>query len=211
MHDEQKSREQELAAELVALERQLRGMTPTPPRVDRDCLMFAAGQAAGAASQAEPGQYGRAMYDESGRPLHIAGPSWTAHRFWPAATFAMTAATLLLGTMLVWQNRSQSVPQLTASPQPTAKLVGPSRSEEADQVNRFAIRNVWSTSPPASSGYLGIRYVALTRGSSDFPPEYESPNDDSDLPAGSDAKPATARRLLDELLPAHSHSHSSRS
>ena len=54
MYDEQESREHELAPELAALERQLRGMTPAAPRVDRDRLMFAAGQAAGAASQANP-------------------------------------------------------------------------------------------------------------------------------------------------------------
>src|SRR3954453_7756406 len=103
MYDEQKPREPEIAPELRALERQLRRMTPAAPLVDRDRLMFAAGQAA---VSADARQDGHAAYDRAGRPLRTARPSWAARRFWPAATFTMTAATLLLATMLVWQRQT---------------------------------------------------------------------------------------------------------
>ena len=95
----------ELAPELAALQRQLaQQLTPAAPRVDRDQLMFDAGRAAERASQ-------------DGRAIYLAGPSWagrtgpnvratgsaSARRFWPAATATMTAATILLSALLVWQ------------------------------------------------------------------------------------------------------------
>ena len=114
MYDEQESREHEIAPELAALERQLRGMTPAAPRVDRDQLMFAAGQAAGVGRK--PARMaGLCMIAPADR-CYIAGPSWAARRFWPAATFTMTAATLLLATMLVWQRQSLQVASQGVTP-----------------------------------------------------------------------------------------------
>jgi hypothetical protein len=157
MYDEQKPREHELAPELVALERRLLGMTPAAPRIDRDRMMFAAGQAAGA------GQDGTATFDRADRSLYLAGASW-AGRFWPAATFTMAAATLLLASILVWQNRWQPMTQQPAPIEPTVIANNNSHDLNADEPARSGARNTWQSIPSVNSGYLGVRYVALTRG-----------------------------------------------
>src|SRR3954470_10060363 len=164
MYDEQKPHEDEIASELLALERQLRGMTPIAARVDRDQLMFAAGQAAGIASVAEPGHDSRAMYDRADRPMYIAGPSWPGRHFWPAATFTMTAATLLLATMLVWQDRRQPIAERLVPRQPAVIAINDSQDFETRGLVRLDARNLWPPLPSTNSGYLGVRYVALTRG-----------------------------------------------
>ena len=59
----------ELTPELAALERQLSALAITPPRIDRDKLMFEAGRAA------------------ASRPrwsINLAGPPWGGSRVWPA-------------------------------------------------------------------------------------------------------------------------------
>ena len=200
MHDEQKPREPEIAPELTVLEQQLRRMTPAAPRVDRDRLMFAAGEAAGAATIAERDVSGSAIYDRTVRAPHIAGPSWAARRFWPAATFTMTAATLLFATILVWQRRpvpfpapGYALPSSTnqASEQPHM-AIAPSPSELAS--SSFGPR----TSQLPSNGYLGIRYAALTRGVSAWRPRSQDSAGDGD---SYDETPRTQRKMLEELLP----------
>jgi hypothetical protein len=202
MYDEQKSHEHELAPELIALERQLRGMTPAPPRVDRDRLMFAAGQAAGAASKIEPDQDGRARYDEAGHPVNLAGPSWAGRSFWPAATFAMMAATVLLATMLIWQNRSQSVTPQIAGPHAVVDAVDAARGGDVQQADRFASRDEWPAIPRVTTGYLGVRHIALTRGVGALGSESPAAGGDADSPIDRQhCQPATVRGLLNELLP----------
>ncbi len=200
MFDEQKPSEHELAPELIGLEQHLRSLTPAAPHIDRDRLMFAAGVAAAT----EPGRDGRAIY--------LADQSWTRRRIWPVATAMMTAATLLLATMLVWQNRSQSVARLTTNPQPAIEVVSAPSTADGNQFNRVATRAVWSTIPNASSGYLGIRYIALTRDVDDFLPDFQSSGGNRDRSSDDDrTEPATAHNLLDEFLPVPTQSNHSRS
>jgi hypothetical protein len=197
MYDEQKSREPEIAPELIALERQLRGMTPAVPRIDRDQMMFAAGQAA---APVHAGQDGRAMYDRAGNPHHIAGPFRAGGRFWPAATFTMTAATLLLATMLVWQRQTLGVASQSALPLPAALQVSDQAHEAiAQSPVQFAIskRDVRAFQHP-TSGYLGIRYVALTRGVDALEPSISVSADDAD---SSKDTPQTQRNILKQLVP----------
>lgn len=52
MFDEHEGKRRELSAELAALERQLASLTLAAPQIDRDRLMFAAGQAAASAAEA---------------------------------------------------------------------------------------------------------------------------------------------------------------
>jgi hypothetical protein len=200
MHDEQKSREPERAPELIALERQLRGMSPAAPRIDRDRLMFAAGEAAGAASAAEPGQDGRTMFDETGRPVYIAGPSWAGRRFWPAATVTMTAATLLLAAMLVSQRQALQVASQGAAQLPTTVPVSEQPNVAiAHSPGQLAISTLGSPAfLQSSSGYLGVRYVALRRGVDALEPTFQATTGDRD---SSSDKPRTQRNILDELLP----------
>lgn len=169
----------ELAPELKALEQQLAALTLAPPRIDRDKLMFEAGRAS--AQPAGPG--------------YVAEPSRVGTRFWPAATYTMTAASLLFATMLVWQQHSQVVgPEIVAVP------VNEHAPETVQQPSvHFAnSTSTWPESKP-NSGYLGIRYVAVTRGINAIAPEYSSGGGSSSGLEGS--APATARGLRDELLP----------
>jgi hypothetical protein len=210
MYDEQESPEHEIAPELAPLERQLRGMAIAPPRVDRDRLMFAAGQAAPVALNDEPGRDGRAMYDEAGRPRYVAGPSRAGGRVWPAATFTMTAAALLLATMLVWQHRRQSIAQQIVPVQPTVVANDTVHDIDADRPDRLASRNRWQSIPSVNSGYLGVRYVALTRGVGALS-ELQPSDSDGKAPSDDQANPTTPRGLLKELLPTTHPSNSSHS
>jgi hypothetical protein len=206
MFDEQEQHEHELAPDLLALERHLRELKPATPRVDRDRLMYAAGHAA----RLRPGW-----------PGYIAGPSrhsesslatWAGRWFWPAATATMTAATLLLAATLVWQKQANFVaPQGTTGPA-AATIASVSPGSEIEPADQPAVREPWSIGFSADSGYLGVRYTALTRGVGAISPEFESSSGDHDSPASkSRVKPATMRGLIDELLPASKRSDPSRS
>jgi hypothetical protein len=207
MYDEQKSREPEIAPELASLERQLRGIAPTAPRVDRDRLMFAAGQAAATAGT---GQDGRAVDDGAGRRLHIAGASWVARRFWPAATFTMTAATLLLTTMLVWQRQTNQIALQSYAAPPSINLVSEQPREKIPpspgQSTTSSFGSLAFQRP--SSGDLGIRYVALMRGMSAWESSSQASIDDAD--SSNDPAP-TQRKMLEELLPPSRHQMNPRS
>jgi hypothetical protein len=140
------------------------------------------------------------MYDRAGRSLHIAGPSWAAHRFWPAATFTMTAATLLLATMFVWQRQTnQFASQGDAAP-PSTNLASEQPGEQipssVGQSTTSSIGSLVFQRP--SSGYLGIRYVSLMRGVNAWESSSQASTDDVD---SSNDTPQTQRNLLEELLP----------
>jgi hypothetical protein len=202
MYDEQEPSEHEIASELAALERQLRGMTPAGARVDRDRLMFVAGQAAGSAS-VETGRDGRAMYDRAGRPVHTVG------HFWPAATFTMTAATLLLATMIVWQRHTNQFasqgdvapPTNLASEQPGEQIPSSVGQSTTSSIGSLVLQR-------PSSGNLGIRYVSLMRGTSAWESTSQTSSDDAD---SSNDPPPTQRKMLEELLPPARHQMNPRS
>jgi hypothetical protein len=198
MYDDQESREHEIAPELAALEKQLRGMIPAAPRIDRDRLMFAAGQAA---TPSHTGQEGRARYDRAGRPLHIVGPSWAHRRFWPAATFTMSAATLLLATMLVWQRQSFQVTSHAGEQSPTTAVVSAQpRMGMPDSPDQLEVLPLASPAfqPAARNGYLSIRYAALTRGVDARRASSQTSAGDGD---SYNETPRTQRKMLEEFLP----------
>jgi hypothetical protein len=210
MYDEQESPEPDVAPELMALERQLRGMSPAMPRIDRDRLMFAAGEATGA-SLAEAGHDGRAMYDRAGHPLNIAGPSWASRRLWPAAAVTMTAATLLLAVLLIWQQQSFKVASHGDEQLPTTIPVSEQpRMAMADSLDRLEMSPLGS---PAfqqftRNGYLSVRYVALRRGVDALEQTFQATVGDRD---SSSEKPRTQRNMLEELLPSSRHAMNPRS
>ena len=216
MFDEPKPDEQPLAPELIAIERQLLGLTPALPRIDRDRLMFEAGRAAGRAAHEEC----RAINEPSpspslkGRGIGIAATLRVAgHRdwLWPAATAMTTAASLLLATMLVWQNRSQSVAQQSAPSQGAVQPSGAAHNGDALPANSFAVRE-WSTKPTLISGYLGVRYVAVMAGVGALPDDLQSAADVRNVPSKrKPPEPATVRNLMNELLPAVPTSNQTRS
>jgi hypothetical protein len=210
MQDEQRSREPEIAPELNALEKQLRRMTLATPRIERDRLMYAAGQAAGASSSEAFGRDGWVTYDNTGRPRYIAGPSSAGRRFWQVTTYTMSAAALFLATMLLWQGHRTPLAQ-QQSPARPVDAIPTLRDSDLDSPPRFATRNNWPSIPSIDSGYLGVRYVALTRGVGALSPDSRSDDGNEETPAIRGTEPSTPRAILNELLPATRRLNSSRS
>jgi hypothetical protein len=206
MFDEHEPAELELTPDLAAMELQLARLTPAAPHIDRDRLMFAAGREAVIAAQRlrqtepspNPSLQGRGI--DAAATLRVAGP----HRwFWPAATATMTAATLLLATMLVWQRAAQPVAAQSATPPlPTnVATAKPDHSGVTESITPAAVQSEnfgWPMSSPPTAGYLGQRYIALTRGVGELETHNRTANSDFDTSGNT---PATQRELLRELLP----------
>jgi hypothetical protein len=201
MFDEQNEPEHELTSELAAVERQLRGLTPTTPQIDRDRLMFAAGRAAGECSrelvignvELSPGPSLQERGKEAAT-LRVAG-IW----FWRTTAAMMTAATVLLATMLVWRNHSPATVEQETKPQ-VVNVVLPASDNHDARMDEFTNRQIRSA-PPTTSGYLGARYVALTRGIGAMLELQPVSYDMDSSPGDSRVTPTTARGLLHELQP----------
>lgn len=186
MFGRQEPEERSLSPELESLERQLAGIDIAPLSVDRDRLMFEAGRASAISG-----------FDAASR-MRIAGaPRW----FWPAATAAMTAACLLLGAILVWRSDGQLVAKEEAKPQQLPVLaersVAVNGAEQVPQSDTQPVVLEW-TMPPMV-GYLETRRIALTRGIRELQLEREFEPASAD---GNERTPATARELMEELIPA---------
>ncbi|HEX4414822.1 MAG TPA: hypothetical protein VH107_14400 [Lacipirellulaceae bacterium] len=192
MFDEREPAEPELTPELQALEGKLARLSPAAVRLDRDRLMFEAGMGAGrAASEPSP------------------SPSLKGQRnvwVWRGGAALMTAASLVLATMLVWQRQEFDValreakqpavaPQL-ASAQPTASSP-PAAVPEVSTANWIALRQ------PAA-GYLGIRYTAVTRGVDAI----ESESRDGSASRSSHQLERNERDIMNDFLPSAKQSRS---
>ena len=106
----------------------------------------------------------------------------------------MTAATLLLGTMLVWQRgRCRSWKgKLSRKRRWRGLMIG--RARRRSEISTSG----WPTLQQPAGGYLGIRYIALTRGVGALEPRFRTAGGDRD---SSSSLPRTQRDLLNELLP----------
>lgn len=194
MFDKQEPEKSSLTPELAALEQQLAGLDLAPLRLNRDRLMFEAGRAAERANSS------------IAATLRVAGaPRW----FWPSTAAMMTAACVVLGAMLVWRDDTALVAQQQAKPQAEERrengvaVVHAPTGDELREVERLATRgeaSIWSTRP--SSGYLGMRHVALTRGVGQLSSDPWIIDEHGNSRNGGDsAKPATARELFQQLAP----------
>jgi hypothetical protein len=124
--------------------------------------------------------------------------------FWPAATATMTAATLLLSAMLVWRSPDAiDTPQVTTVVEAAKPQVVATPAVVSTEPSDIWPANwsIWPALGPPTSGYLAVRHAALTQGLA--PLEHESFNAGYDgTPSETRARPpATARELLQELLP----------
>lgn len=180
MSNEREPERRELTPELAALEGRLAGLSPAPPRIDRDKLMFEAGRAS-----AQPGV-----------PGYIAEPSRLGTRLWPAATAMMTAATVLLATMLVWQREAARVATQSVPQSVVPVFVQPQVAQPIVQSD-FAW-NAWQARQQPSTGYLGIRQVALTRGVNAIDSTFSAASNAREVGERSET---SQRRMLNELLP----------
>ena len=179
MFDETEIGEFRLAAEAAALQQQLAKLDLAPPRLDRDALMFAAGRAAGLQQSTMPNIRHRAAW------------------LWPAATAITTAASLLLAAMLVQQSQPRGAAQQAANPQAAV-----AERVEVAEVRRLRSDDAAMLSMPrATSGYLGLRHLALTQGVAALETERLMANGrGTGLDAPSRPAPANARDLFNELL-----------
>jgi len=179
MFDETEAGKFPLAPDLAALQHQLVKLELAPPRLDRDALMFAAGRAAGLQQSAMP------------NIRHRAG--W----LWPAATALMTAASLLLAATLLHQSQPREGAQQVAKPQEAV-----AERVEVAEVRRLRSDDAAMLSMPrATSGYLGLRHLALTQGVAALETERLMANGrGTGLDAPSRPAPANARDLFNELL-----------
>lgn len=184
MRYQNESVEVQLPDELAKLERQLARFAPAVPAVDRDRLMFTAGRAAAMAE---------------GPPVAVRPQLWDGARLWPAATALMTAATILLAATLAWQQmdeRDRAKPQAVAVASVTGDSARGIGERGLDEIERWMVdggNRQWAT-----TGYLGLRHVALVHGVSAIGGRSAGVQG---VPADS-TPPATARELLDEFLPA---------
>jgi hypothetical protein len=176
MYDDRETNEPPLPAELAAFERQLVALAPATPRVDRDRLMFDAGAATVEGA--------RSRESGVGNTVDLRTP-W----FWPAATGAMTAATLVLSAMLHWPR--EGAERSAAKPQVVDDALAVTVVEPRDTLG-----DAWRGSDRIPSGYLGLRHVALTQGVGALD---EKTSVSTGLNGGA-RPPATSRELLEELL-----------
>jgi hypothetical protein len=171
MFDRQKSESLALTAELTALEQQLARMSPATPRIDRDRLMFAAGHAS-----------------------HIAESSRLGPYVWPAATAFATAASLLLAILLIRDHASQAQTEIAHSATGHATKTIAASTEPDAYIPTRSLRLAPYQTPP---GYLGVRYVALTRGVGALDDNARVRNVDTTEAT----PPVSAKELLRELMP----------
>jgi hypothetical protein len=198
MFDEREPAEPELTPDLKAIEGKLSRLVPAGARVDRDRMMYEAGRAAE-----------RATYEPSASPsLRRRGNVWV----WRGVSAFMTAASLLLGTMLVWQQQALEVAQREQTQRPVPQQIvseqqpANSASPAAPTAPDIRMAN-WIALQQPGNGYLGIRYTALTRGVDAI--------ESDDMLRGS-REPAreverTQRDMMQDFLPSAKHDSHSRS
>jgi hypothetical protein len=106
----------------------------------------------------------------------------------------MTAATLLLATLLVWQRGAVLVVEEEAKPQAALARVDDRAGAARSEISTSG----WFALQQPASGYLGVRYIALTRGVGALEPSVRAATGDRD---SSSDLPRTQRDMLEELLP----------
>jgi hypothetical protein len=144
---------------LDPVERVLAGCTPAPPQVDRDRLMFLAGQASAVAGQA---------HETSGSIVASRSERTTRRRWlWPVSTAALAATSLALAVALLVRPMPQ--PQVVYRDRPV--LVQPPRgiqsprAHERDVAQQPVLPSPRLAEGPAThGGYLQTRGVALRIG-----------------------------------------------
>jgi hypothetical protein len=174
--------------EMNEIEAALAAWTPRAPQIDRDRLMFAAGQASRGPS-VDP-------------PIILAAreAKSPARYLWPLATSLSTAAALLLAFQLATQKPAPPVEHIASDPPAEPDQIADSSQPETPTLDRrVPLPNL------ADGTYLALRNRMLTTPADQWR-FYRTLNDDvRPAPAAveDDAarRPSTSRNLLHELLP----------
>lgn len=167
--------------ELSELEAALGGLLPRPSRLDRDRLLFLAGQASALGTPAAPKQAG-------GR-----------HRLWPAVSAVSTAAAILFAVLLTVRPGPQVVREIVYVERPEASqpVTEEPRGEGEPAIEAFGPFDVANESTGrgpdgVTPSYLELRRRVFEVGLAALP---------EPAPAGGlDRAPATQREMLREFL-----------
>jgi hypothetical protein len=169
--------------EMNEIEAALAAWTPRAPQLDRDRLMFAAGEASRSPTISSP--------------VPWAGRSPLRH-LWPLATSLSTAAALFMAFLLA-QDRGTDTPIRSAPP------IASAQSEVAPQIDRTPTR--WELPDISDGTYFALRNQMLTR-PADHWTSYVTNEDyrDNTTAVEDDAARVapTSRSLLREFLPPES-------
>lgn len=182
--------------ELEAIERALAALAPAPPRVDRDRLMFLAGQASVIADSRPSAPEPRTLNPNALIPAKGSGFRVQWGSLWPATSAALAATSLSLAIALLMRPapqiqvvyRDQPVAVPGAAVQSPLPVQPPAPSLVAAAASR---------TPPSdlsSHNYLRTRDVALRLGLDALGTFKSAGGDDSPVP--------TYRSLLESLSPA---------
>ena len=148
---------------LTSIEQALASFAPSAPRLDRDRLMFLAGQASAEGRESGFGS----------RKTDVYPPSNVGTRFWPAATAALAATSLALLIALVARPTPQ--PQIVYLDRPPIAESGDATKQPASPAARESVAETALPGPasrlaaarlPAipADNYLRSRDVALRLG-----------------------------------------------
>jgi hypothetical protein len=144
---------------LRRIEAALRGLSPMGGRLDRDRLMYLAGQASAVGPEAQESATRVASYTDT--PVKVA-PAYK-HYGWPLATAASLLLAMTLGGMLIF------------SPRPGERIVyveGPNASGSAAMVSFLpAPADSSHAASSEQNNYLRLRNLVLTRGVDAMPAE----------------------------------------
>jgi hypothetical protein len=183
------------AEPLAAVERALAAVTPAPPRLDRDRLMFLAGAANLASGRRQPPDGSATSLDYVPEQVHPIGKlTLPARLAWPAAAAALAATSLALAIALLL--RPAPAERIVYLPQPVRNEATPAAPNlDRPPVQPAALAAISRSSEREAPGqnYLQTRDVALRLGLDAL----------GSLPGGgqADSPPATYRSLLDALSP----------
>ena len=137
-------------AELAAVEQALGSVVPTPPRIDRDRLMFLAGVAS-----ATPGSAGA-----SPSPI---GPTQARTWLWPASTAALAATSLALALALILRpDRPERIVYVDRPA--TSPISPPAPRTSAQPTLTIAVAGRQQPSDLPANNYVRSRDVALRLG-----------------------------------------------
>lgn len=179
-HQEQPthSPDDRLPDELAAWETRLASLSASAVGLDRDRLMFAAGQAAGeaAARRSRPGTIGR----------------WA----WPAASAVASAAAAVLVMLIVQSPRAIQLVEPGETEINSVEVAdrAPPADLPAAIESHFTLQTV---APPKRASYLSDRQLALVHGVEAL--EYAHPNR-RDGDSRSNDPPPTMRELLEKMV-----------
>jgi hypothetical protein len=133
---------EELAEELKSIEAALRGLSPASGRLDRDRLMYLAGQASAVASEARQSATRVASYRRYG---------------WPLATATSLLLAMTLGGMLIFSPRAGERIVYVDRPNTGGSIA-------VTQFPASPVEVSSSTSQPNQSDYIQLRNLVLARG-----------------------------------------------